>query len=93
MRGASGIRNISSVTRALADIVARNIRIERGKRRWKQEELADLLGWGSAAVGAVEAGTRRINMDDLPGLCRVFGIPLTQLIDGADPDDLAALKL
>jgi transcriptional regulator with XRE-family HTH domain len=81
------------VTRELADIVARNIRIERSRRRWKQEELADLLGWGSSAVGAVEAGTRRVNMDDLPGLCRVFGIPLIQLIDGADPDDLAALDL
>jgi transcriptional regulator with XRE-family HTH domain len=81
------------VTRDLADVVARNIRIERSKRRWKQEQLAALLGWDGPEVGAVEAGTRRISMDDLPALCRVFGIPLTQLIDGADPDDLAALKL
>jgi len=79
------------VTRELADIVARNIRTERSKHRWKQEELADLLGWGRSTVSAVEAGTRRVNMEDLPGLCRVLGVPLAQLIEGADPADRAAL--
>ena len=77
----------------LADIVARNIRLERSRRRWKQEQLAELLGWGPAVISGLEAGTRRVNMDDLPALCRVFGISLSRLIDGADPQDLAALGL
>ncbi len=81
------------MTSELADIVARNIRLERSHRRWKQEQLAERLGWGPAVITALEAGTRRVNMDDLPALCRVFGISLSRLIDGADPDDLAALGL
>ena len=81
------------MTRELADIVARNIRVERSRRRWKQEQLADMLGWGTATVLALEAGTKRVNMEDLPALCRVFGISLVKLIDGADPEDLAALGL
>ena len=81
------------MTRELADIVARNIRVERSKRRWKQEQLAELLGWTPATVLALEAGTRRVNMEDLPALCRVFGIPLTALIEGVDPEDLKALGL
>lgn len=81
------------VTREFADIVARNIRIERGNRRWKQEDLADQLGWANSQVAGVEAGSKRISMDDLPVLCRVFGIPLTQLIHGVDPEDRKALGL
>jgi transcriptional regulator with XRE-family HTH domain len=81
------------VTADLADIVARNIRIERSRRHWKQERLAELLGWDSSVLEAIEAGTRRLEMDDLPGLCRVFDLPLAALVEGGDPDDLAVLDL
>jgi hypothetical protein len=29
-------------------------------------------------------------MDWLPKLCRAFGVPLTDLVRGADPEDLKA---
>jgi transcriptional regulator with XRE-family HTH domain len=81
------------VTTELANIVARNIRLERSNRRWKQEQLAEMLGWETATVLALESGTKRLNMEAVPALCRVFGISLAKLIDGADPEDLAALGL
>jgi ribosome-binding protein aMBF1 (putative translation factor) len=52
------------VTRELADIVARNIRLERGRRRWKQEQLAEMLGWGTGVIVALETGARRVSMDE-----------------------------
>jgi transcriptional regulator with XRE-family HTH domain len=81
------------VTTVLADIIARNIRLERSNRRWKQEQLAAMLGWETATVLALEAGTKRLDMEALPALCRVFGISLAKLIDGADPEDFDALGL
>jgi hypothetical protein len=44
-------------------------------------------------VSAVESGQRQIGVGDLPGLCRALQVPLTVLLMGADPDDLAALGL
>jgi hypothetical protein len=32
-------------------------------------------------------------MDDLPLLCRVLDLSLAELLRGADPEDLAPLKL
>ncbi len=77
----------------LDDVVARNVRAERGRRRWTQAELADRLGWGRSTVGAVETGARRLSISDLPDLCRVFDVPLARLLVGADPADVAVLRL
>jgi transcriptional regulator with XRE-family HTH domain len=77
----------------LGAIVARNVRAERARRGWKQSELGELLGWAVSTVSAVENGQRRLAVDDLPELCRAFGIPLTKLLDGAAPDDLEAMHL
>ena len=77
----------------LSAFLARNIRAERARRLWKQEELADLLGWGRSTVGAVETGRRGVSIDDLPTLCKVFDVPLSKLLEGADEAALAALRI
>jgi transcriptional regulator with XRE-family HTH domain len=77
----------------LGAIVARNVRAERARRGWKQSELGAHLGWAVSTVSAVETGQRRLAVDDLPALCRVFDIPLAKLLDGAATEDLAALNL
>jgi transcriptional regulator with XRE-family HTH domain len=95
VKSCARIRSVTPVTttQPLSVVLARNIRAERGRRLWKQEELADLLGWGRSTVGAVETGKRSVGIDDLPVLCRVFDIPLIKLFEGADPAALRALGI
>lgn len=76
----------------LGDVIAANVRAERARRKWKQSDLADLLGWERASVGHLESGRRSVKASDLPALCRAFGISLDALIAGADPEDLEALR-
>jgi transcriptional regulator with XRE-family HTH domain len=77
----------------LSDVVARNIAAERARRRWKQADLAERLGVAESTVGSYETGGRRVNLDMLPDFCRAFDISLAKLLDGADPGDLAALRI
>ena len=77
----------------LASVVARNVRAERSRQRWRQQDLADRLGWSQTTVSAVESGQRQIGVGDLPELCRALEVPLRVLLMGADPEDLAALGL
>jgi len=74
-----------------ADYAAANVRAERGRRRWTQAELGERLGWSPTKVATVETGQRRITLDQTIELCRVFGVPLAKLLEGADPDDLRVL--
>ncbi|HET9654011.1 MAG TPA: helix-turn-helix transcriptional regulator [Kineosporiaceae bacterium] len=73
----------------LASIVAANVRGERSRRRWRQKDLADALGWSQATVSDVEAGKRAVNVADLPLLCHALGITLADLFRGADSQDMA----
>ena len=77
---------------ALGDVIARNVRAERARRHWRQADLADLLGWERSSVGHLESGRRSVKASDLPALCRALEIPLAKLLEGAEPDDLAALS-
>lgn len=77
----------------LGAVVANNVRAERARRNWRQEDLADRLGWSRGSIGHLESGRRRPSVADLPQLCRVFGIPVAALLIGADEADLRALRL
>ena len=77
----------------LGDVIARNVRAERGRRGWRQADLAERLGWTPANVGHLESGRRSVKASDLPALCDAFQIPFAQLIFGADPADITALRL
>lgn len=78
---------------SLGDHVAANVRAERARRRWSQEELGERLGWHRSTVGDLEGGRRRVTADDLIPLCRAFGIPLRELAHGVPEADLRALGL
>jgi len=78
---------------SLGDYVAANVRAERGRRRWTQDQLAERLGWSRPVVTAVESGRRQLLVSDLPALCRVFDIPLSRLFMDAAEADIAALRL
>jgi len=75
----------------LSSVVASNIRAERARRHWDQTELGRRIGWSRSTVSAIESGQRKITLDHLAPLCRAFGIPLTKLTEGADPEDLRVL--
>ena len=77
----------------LGDIIAANVRGDRAKRRWSQDELGRRLGMGRSTVGDLESGRRKVTADDLGPLCVVFGVDLAVLARGANPDELRALGL
>lgn len=77
----------------LAAIVARNVRAERARRSWRQVDLAERLGWSIGMVSETENGKRRIGISDMPNLCRALDVPLSDLLQGAEREDLIALKL
>jgi transcriptional regulator with XRE-family HTH domain len=77
----------------LGDVVAANVRAERSRRHWTQDQLAEALGWSRPTVSAVEAGRRKLLVAELPELCRVFDVPLARLLIGAGADDLTVLRL
>lgn len=82
-----------SLMPSLADVIPSAVRAERARLKLTQKELADRLGWSVATLGDLEAGRRRPAVDDLPLLCRAFGVTLAVLLDRAEPDDLRALGL
>jgi transcriptional regulator with XRE-family HTH domain len=77
----------------LQSIVARNVRAERHRHGWRQKDLAERMGWSLGMVSDTESGRRRIGVEDLPVLCRALDIPLLQLLHGAEPSDLEALRI
>jgi transcriptional regulator with XRE-family HTH domain len=77
----------------MGDVVAANVRAERSRRRWTQDQLAEALGWSRPTVSAVEAGKRKLLVSELPALCRVFNVPLARLLIGAHPDEVTLLRL
>jgi transcriptional regulator with XRE-family HTH domain len=77
----------------IGHVIANNIRAERARRRMTQADLAHTIGWPRSSIHDIEASRRKISPDDLVALCRAFGITLTELAHGADPDDLTTLGL
>lgn len=81
------------MTQPASVLLARNVRVERVRRGWKQSDLAEALGWSTARVTAVESGGRQLNLDAVIELCRTFGVPLVKLLEDVDPADLEALGI
>jgi transcriptional regulator with XRE-family HTH domain len=78
---------------SIGDHVAANVRAERARRRWRQSDLAERLGWSATNVSDLESGRRRVTADHLVELCRALDVGLLDLLRGCDPDDIAALRL
>jgi len=78
---------------SLGIVAAANVRAERARRKWRQKDLADRLGWSVDTLSNLETGQRRVTLDDLVPLCTAFEITIHQLLFGADPAELAAIGL
>lgn len=74
-------------------LVAENIRAARARRRLRQEDLADEMGWSRQTVSTVEAGTRRVTLADAVALCAALQIGLRDLLEGAPADVTESLKI
>lgn len=57
------------------------IRLERTKRQWSQEKLAELSNISKNYVGAIERGTSSPTIDMLSQIANAFGMELTDLIN------------
>jgi len=95
VQAASPLRTVRDMP-SLGAHIARNVAAERTRRTWDQTQLAEKIGsegWSRSTVSNLELGKRKVTADDLPLLCAAFGISLAQLMFGADPADLAKLRL
>jgi transcriptional regulator with XRE-family HTH domain len=77
----------------LGAVLAVSVRNHRARRGWRQREFSDRTGWSVGMVSDIETGHRRIGVDDLPVLCRVFDVSLAELLAPAAPEDLEVLKI
>lgn len=65
--------------------IAANVRSLRARNDWHQDELAERLSVSQRAVSTLESGKRAdVGIGELDQLCKVFGVPLSRLLDGAD---------
>lgn len=81
------------MTRDLGDFIAANIRGLRTARGMLQRELADRLDVSRDVVTDLEAGTRRIDVDDLVRLCRALDCGFWDLMRGVPADVLHVLRI
>lgn len=63
-------------------VVAGNVRALRARKRWRQADLAEALGWSRSVVAALEAGERRVTLADAAALCSAFDVGLPVLCLG-----------
>ncbi len=61
--------------------IGTKIKLERVKRNWSQEELAEKADLSKNHVGAIERGTSSPTVETLAKIADAFGIPLNDLTD------------
>jgi transcriptional regulator with XRE-family HTH domain len=77
----------------LALVVRRAVRAERVRAGLSQAQVAERLGWSRQAYAALEQGTRRLGLAEVPEVCSAIGTTLARLLIDASPDDRRALGL
>ena len=63
--------------------VAHNIKRARRETGMSQRDLAERLGYSNTTISRIEAGTRKIGIDDLYQLAQVLGKPFGFFLDGS----------
>lgn len=79
--------------RQLSELVADNIRAERSRARLRQVDVAEVLGVSKASYVDLEAGRRRVTINELLPLCETFGVTLVDLFRGLTVEELRTLGL
>lgn len=77
----------ASHTTALRQIVADNVRIERTRHRWSQEELAERCQLHRNYVGAIERASINLGVDSLAKLAKALGLAPYQLLQELRRDE------
>jgi transcriptional regulator with XRE-family HTH domain len=62
------------------DVLARNLRLIRGRMGISQEALADMAGLHRTYVGSVERGQRNISIDNIEKLADALGVVVADLV-------------
>lgn len=78
---------------SLAAVLADGLRRERASQRRTQDELAACLGVSQATWSAIEAGKRRLSLEDLELLCGALGVNLDALLGTTPRGRKAAVAL
>jgi transcriptional regulator with XRE-family HTH domain len=83
------------------ELAGRLLRLLRLGRGWSQREVADRMNgsgynWRQSTIGKLEAGQRPLRVNELADLARLFGIPVTELLEPhlliEEGDDLSTLE-
>ena len=74
-------------------VIARNARALRAAGKLRQVDVARRAGISRTKLSLIEAGERRIPIEDVLALCVGLGVTLERLLDGANPDERRALGL
>jgi transcriptional regulator with XRE-family HTH domain len=61
-------------------VLARNLRIERARRGWSQEELASRAGISQTDTSHLESAARAVSIDTIEKLARALGIEVFELV-------------
>lgn len=73
--------NMTNINGNINKRIGTKIKLERVKRNWSQEELAEKADLSKNSVGAIERGTSSPTVETLAKIADAFGIPLNDLTD------------
>ena len=65
----------------LSSKIGTKIKLERTKRGWSQEKLAELAGLNVNSIGSIERGTSSPSIDTLAQIAYAFDMEVIDLID------------
>jgi transcriptional regulator with XRE-family HTH domain len=76
------------MTQDLDAVIRARIRGLRLARGWSLDALAARCHLSASTLSRIETGHRRISVDQLVPIARALGVPLDQLVESADDDDV-----
>jgi len=71
------------MSHTLSEVVAATVRAEAARTKTSQAQLAELLGVSQAAVSRRLSGATPFELDELPPVAELLGVPVAALIGGA----------
>lgn len=78
--------NMTNINGNINKRIGTKIKLERVKRNWSQEELAEKADLSKNSVGAIERGTSSPTVETLAKIADAFGFPLNDLTDVSKVD-------
>lgn len=73
--------------------IASRLRIARETAGLTQGQVAKIQSWHRPTVSEIEAGRRKVSVDELSDLAEVYGVSVSWLIEGHQEPDLKNARL